>query len=139
MHIPTGIRGRMVSFYQLSIVSGLLLAYLADYLLLDTLYRCGWDIFDHGYAHLTGAGVNAAAEIADNGRVVEERTGVSMTQFVVPGGKDDPIGQDAYATAAFATTHAAGNDDVWGISLRFPDLRAFFDGKCRITRSSDTH
>lgn len=33
---PTEFRGRMVSFYQLAIVSGLLLAYLADYLLLDT-------------------------------------------------------------------------------------------------------
>ncbi|MBN9380901.1 MAG: sugar porter family MFS transporter [Chitinophagaceae bacterium] len=33
---PTAFRGRMVSFYQLAIVSGLLLAYLADYLLLDT-------------------------------------------------------------------------------------------------------
>ncbi|HVW58467.1 MAG TPA: sugar porter family MFS transporter [Puia sp.] len=33
---PTVFRGRMVSFYQLAIVSGLLLAYLADYLLLDT-------------------------------------------------------------------------------------------------------
>jgi len=160
---------------------------------LDTLYRYGWDIFDHGYAHLTGMQVNAADEIAVNGRVVEERTGVSMTQFVVPGGKDDSLSQDAYATAAFdagrlavhnghyamdwglpedrasalriragrwslssrqeqghwikaffksvdhvlrtkekawinAFTHAAGNDDVWGISLRFSDLRTFFDG-----------
>lgn len=33
---PTAFRGRMVSFYQLAIVSGLLLAYLADYLLLGT-------------------------------------------------------------------------------------------------------
>ncbi|MHA4809457.1 sugar porter family MFS transporter [Flavitalea flava] len=33
---PTEFRGRMVTFYQLAIVSGLLLAYLADYLLLDT-------------------------------------------------------------------------------------------------------
>lgn len=33
---PTSFRGRMVTFYQLAIVSGLLLAYLANYLLLDT-------------------------------------------------------------------------------------------------------
>lgn len=157
----------------------------------DTLSRRGWDLFDHGYAHLTGAGVNAAAEISNNGQAVEERTGVQMTQFVVPGGKDDSISQEPYATAAFAAgrmavhnghyamdwslpedaaaarhiragrwllssrqgdwkrafyksvdhilrtkekawinvfTHGVGNDDEWGISLRFPDFRAFFDG-----------
>jgi hypothetical protein len=27
-----------------------------------------------------------------------------------------------------AFTHAVGNDDVWGISLRFSDFRALFDG-----------
>lgn len=33
---PAGFRGRMVTFYQLAIVSGLLLAYLSDYLLLNS-------------------------------------------------------------------------------------------------------
>lgn len=33
---PASLRGRMVSFYQLSIVVGILLAYLANYLLLNT-------------------------------------------------------------------------------------------------------
>jgi sugar porter (SP) family MFS transporter len=33
---PAPMRGRLVSFYQLAIVSGLLLAYLSNYLLLDT-------------------------------------------------------------------------------------------------------
>jgi hypothetical protein len=157
----------------------------------DSLSKRGWDIYDHGYAHLTGAGINAAAEIRSNGQAVEEHMGIQMTQFVVPGGKDDSLSQEPYAAAAFAAgrlavhsghyamdwglpedgaaarhiragrwllssqqgnwkrafyksvdhllrtkekvwinafTHAAGNDDVWGISLRFPDLRTFFDG-----------
>ena len=33
---PSGLRGRLVSFYQLAIVTGLLLAYVADYGLLNT-------------------------------------------------------------------------------------------------------
>lgn len=33
---PASMRGRMVSFYQLSIVIGILLAYLSNYLLLET-------------------------------------------------------------------------------------------------------
>jgi SP family arabinose:H+ symporter-like MFS transporter len=33
---PSSMRGRMVTFYQLAIVSGLLLAYLADFLLVNT-------------------------------------------------------------------------------------------------------
>ncbi len=33
---PSAMRGRMVSFYQMSIVIGILLAYLSNYLLLNT-------------------------------------------------------------------------------------------------------
>jgi hypothetical protein len=160
---------------------------------IDTLYKVGWDVFDHGYAHATGLQVDAAAEISRNEQIVKERTGIQMTQFIMPGGKDDSLSQEAYEKAAFAAgrlavhsghyamdlglpedgaaarhihagrwflsshqeqgnwlkaffrsidhvlrarektwinafTHAVGNDDVWGISLRFPDLRALFDG-----------
>lgn len=157
------------------------------------LYRAGWDVYDHGYAHLTGEQVNAAAEIRQNGEVIRERTGIAVTQFVEPGGKGDSLSEEPYAKAAFAQgrmavhcghfpidcrlpndsltaahmrvgrwfissssrgwqvdaflhrlsrmvdsgggriwinafTHSVGNDDVWGISLKYPDFRDLFDG-----------
>lgn len=160
---------------------------------IDSLYKAGWDIFDHGYAHMTGRQINATSEISNNDQAVADHTGVQMTQFVVPGGKDDSLSEAPYAAAAFASgrlavhsghyamdwglpedsqsarrihagrwflsshqgqdnwlraffksidhvlrarektwinafTHAVGNDDVWDISLRFPDFRALFDG-----------
>ncbi len=40
---PAGFRGRLVTFYQLAIVTGLLLAYLSDYLLLHSRGRITGD------------------------------------------------------------------------------------------------
>jgi len=151
---------------------------------LRTMVAAGWDVFNHGYTHATGRGVHATYEVYANDTAVERHLGYHVTQFVIPGGKDDSISREPYVEAArreglqavhcgcfpqdgrldgasFLTgrqfvrsadfdtravfsdltarlasgqqawinvfTHAVGNDDLWGISLRFPDLKALFD------------
>jgi hypothetical protein len=166
------------------------------------MYAAGWDVFNHGFTHATGKGVDEDAEVRKNNQAAAGHLGFQMSQFVVPGGKDDNISQEPYAQAAFAQgmtavhcgafprdwalpgegdrpgsnwpehlrtgrefissrnlrdssgklfngaaffgglpgllsagkkawvnvfTHSVGNDDLWGISLRFPDFKEVFD------------
>lgn len=67
----------------------------------DTLYRAGWDILSHGYQHLTGRGVDAAYEVRQNNREVEDHLHLEMRDFVIPGGKDDYLSDGPYTEAAF--------------------------------------
>lgn len=162
------------------------------------LYHGGWDILSHGYRHITGKGINAGYEVAENNRVVEDSLGIKMNDFVVPGGRDDDMSDNPYAEAAFnqgmqtvqcehfpghilvldstlklsqlklgrkflhstpdlagghaveadtalfeeisrrldkkskfwvnAFTHSVGNQNLWNISLVFPDFKHFFNG-----------
>ncbi|MDR3713973.1 MAG: hypothetical protein P4L51_14215 [Puia sp.] len=155
-----------------------------------TLYKAGWDVFNHGYAHATGNGVDVDFECRENNRIVREKGGITMRQFVVPGGAGETISEGPYTKAAFdqgmeavhdghvpghvllmdtalslremragrqflfagnipdsaetyfreirellqagkkpwfnAFTHGTGNDNLWRISLPFPDLKIFF-------------
>ncbi len=161
-----------------------------DWEQVDSLYKAGWDVFSHGYTHATGRDVDALSECRENNKVVQERLGIVMRQFVVPGGPGDTISEGPYTKAAFgqgmeavhdghfpghtimidrdlspermragrlflysgnmrdsmdryfreirdllqagkrpwinAFTHSTGNDNLWNISLRFPDMKRFF-------------
>lgn len=161
-----------------------------DFGQVDSLYKAGWDVFNHGYAHATGRDVDAMYECSENNKVVMDRLGIDMRQFVVPGGAGDTISEGPYTEAAFgqgmeavhdghfpghtlmidaglsleemragrlflysgnirdsmesyfreirellqagkrpwinAFTHSTGNDNLWNISLRFPDTKTFF-------------
>ena len=80
---------------------------------IKTLYDTGWDILNHGYHHLSKHGTDYNNEVMENIKVVKERLGFTMTQFVVPGGEHDPgyeheYERDAIAAATFSVASYAG-------------------------------
>jgi hypothetical protein len=66
-----------------------------------TMYGSGWDILNHSFHHSTKHGTDYEAEVLENNKAVEQKIGLSMTQFVVPGGESDPGYDMEYAKAAF--------------------------------------
>ncbi|NCD70712.1 polysaccharide deacetylase family protein [Mucilaginibacter agri] len=65
------------------------------------LYNAGWDILNHGYHHATKHGTDYDTEVAENISFVKKQLGLTMTQFVVPGGESDPGYEHLYEKAAF--------------------------------------
>jgi peptidoglycan/xylan/chitin deacetylase (PgdA/CDA1 family) len=77
------------------------------------LYNSGWDILNHGYHHLSKHGTDYNSEVLENIKLVKEKIGFTMTQFVVPGGEHDPgyehlYENDAFASGAFAVASYVG-------------------------------
>jgi peptidoglycan/xylan/chitin deacetylase (PgdA/CDA1 family) len=78
-----------------------------------TLYDSGWDILNHGYHHLSKHGTDYNNEVLQNIKVVKEKLGFTMTQFVVPGGEHDEgyehyYEQDAFKAGAYAVASYVG-------------------------------
>ncbi len=78
------------------------------------LYQSGWDILNHGYHHLTKHGTDYNNEVLENIKVVKEKLGFTMSQFVVPGGEHDPgyehdYEKDAFAAGAFSVASYIGD------------------------------
>ncbi|WCT10616.1 polysaccharide deacetylase family protein [Mucilaginibacter jinjuensis] len=78
-----------------------------------TLYDAGWDILNHGYHHLSKHGTDYNTEVLQNIKVVQEKVGFTMTQFVVPGGEHDEgyehiYEQDALKAGAYAVASYVG-------------------------------
>jgi peptidoglycan/xylan/chitin deacetylase (PgdA/CDA1 family) len=78
-----------------------------------TLYDAGWDILNHGYHHLSKHGTDYNAEVLQNIKVVKEKLGFTMTQFVVPGGEHDAgyehnYEQDALKAGTFSVASYVG-------------------------------
>lgn len=65
------------------------------------LYGKGWDVLNHGYAHVTGGGISVRSEIKKNNEAVERQAGIVMKDFVIPGGHDDVLSNGPYTAAAF--------------------------------------
>jgi len=53
---------------------------------LKTMYENDWDVLNHSLSHQTGPGTNYEYEIEQNLKHVYEKTGITMTHFVIPGG-----------------------------------------------------
>jgi hypothetical protein len=66
------------------------------------VYHAEWDILSHGYAHVTGKGINPDYQVAENNRMVEDSLQIKMRDFVIPGGKDDYLSDGPYTKAAFS-------------------------------------
>ena len=66
-----------------------------------TLYDSGWDILNHGYHHLSKHGTDYNNEVLQNIKVVRDKLGFTMTQFVVPGGEHDEGYEHDYEQYAF--------------------------------------
>jgi hypothetical protein len=69
---------------------------------LERMTRAGWDVLNHSYTHATGKDVQAAWEVEENTRTVQQRLHTGMQQFVIPGGKDSDLSLPLYTDAAFA-------------------------------------
>ena len=52
------------------------------------MYNAGWDVLNHSYSHATAVGTDFYWEIDQNQQAVLNKTGIQMTQFVIPGGGD---------------------------------------------------
>lgn len=50
------------------------------------MYNAGWDVLNHSYSHETAETTDHFFQIDENQKIVYEKTGINMTQFVIPGG-----------------------------------------------------
>jgi hypothetical protein len=53
---------------------------------LKILHHNGWDVLNHSLFHQTGPGTDYEYQIAQNIKYVHEKTNITMTHFVIPGG-----------------------------------------------------
>lgn len=65
------------------------------------MYDHGWNFLNHGYYHRTKHGTDFNAEVVQNIQSVKEHIGLTMSQFVVPGGESDPGYEHEYEKDAF--------------------------------------
>lgn len=66
------------------------------------MYAAGWDLLNHGYHHATKHGTDFHSEVTSNINEVKKQFGISMSQFVVPGGESDPGYEHEYEKWALA-------------------------------------
>ncbi|MCK5821835.1 MAG: polysaccharide deacetylase family protein, partial [Bacteroidales bacterium] len=50
------------------------------------MYNAGWDVLNHSYSHETAETTDHFFQIDENQKIVFEKTGINMTQFIIPGG-----------------------------------------------------
>lgn len=67
----------------------------------NEMYNNGWNILNHGYYHRTKHGTDFNTEVIQNIQSVKQHTGLTMSQFVVPGGESDPGYEHEYEKDAF--------------------------------------
>jgi len=107
-----------------------------------TLYDAGWDILNHGYHHLSKHGTDYNAEVLQNIRLVQEKLGFTMTQFVVPGGEHDEgyehqYEQDAFKAGAFSVASYVGKGPA--ISVDKPvDLKSMIYARNFLQSNKDS-
>lgn len=53
------------------------------------MYNAGWDVLNHSYSHSNDETTDHYFQIDENQKIVLEKTGINMTQFVIPGGNVD--------------------------------------------------
>jgi hypothetical protein len=102
----------------------------------DSMVRGGWDLFNHGYTHVTGRDVDAGKEVLQNNEVVCRRLGYRMNQMVIPGGKDDEINQEGYVRAAFEQGMLAVHGGRFPGAQDMPGLQSMGDGMEDTLRAS---
>lgn len=53
---------------------------------LKIMYQSGWDVLNHSFSHQTGPDTDYEYQISQNIKYVNDKTNITMTHFVIPGG-----------------------------------------------------
>ena len=69
---------------------------------IQQMYDAGWDMLNHGYYHATKPSTDFLTEVTRNTFAVKEKSGITMSQFVVPGGEHEPGYEKEYEKYALA-------------------------------------
>ena len=77
------------------------------------MHDAGWDLLNHGYYHATKPGTDFLSEVTRNTAAVKEHLGITLSQFVVPGGEHEPgyeleYEKDALANGCFSVASYKG-------------------------------
>lgn len=91
---------------------------------IDSMYRAGWELLNHGYMHRTGLEVKAGYEVSENNKVLKDVLNIDMKGFVIPGGKDDLVSDGAYTEAAFDMGMQTVQCEHFGDYILIPDKQS---------------